>query len=329
MGVKNWGKIIPWRWVAIDELKPRVLAFDSPNYLSRRLSVVSPHKIDRVPPTHTHLFLATVFSCLRSHILPVFVFDGPPEKLKRKTNPKLIQTAERLYKKWRDIPSISSSEIDISLFESPAVRLYFALCHIKDLCSASGIPLVLAPSEAEMSAAVLSREGRVGSVVSNDADALLFGASHVTRKVRLSKGEIERVLLTDFERRLELDLEQMRDLAIICGCDFHREGIRGMGPHKGTIALKRYGGLEALLRAHGTTPDAIEQYMKARDVFDEVHYVKLGIGSLALKPPVSGRVIELLGPALGQEAAEKRSMELLRLWKDFGRVQMTLEGWID
>ncbi len=320
--------MIPWRWAKVEELEPRILAFDSPNYLSRRLSVVRQQRFDRVPLTHAHLFLATVLSCLRNHVLPVFVFDGPPEHLKRKANPSLIQNSERLYRRWRADSLAGSPDIDLSCFASPAVRLYFGLCHIKDLCSASGMPTVLAPSEAEMSAAVLSREGKVGSVVSNDADALLFGASHVTRSVRFSKGEIERVLMRDLQRRLELDLEQMRDLAIICGCDFHREGIRGMGPHKGAIALKRHGGLEPLLRAMGVTPSEIEKYMKARDVFDEGHYIKLGVENLVLKPPVSARVTELLQPALGQETAEKRSMELLRLWKDFGRVQMTLEGWI-
>jgi 5'-3' exonuclease len=327
VGVKNWGKIIPWRWTSIDELEPRVIAFDAPNYISRRLSVIPSQKIDRAPTSHVHILLATVLSCLRCHILPVFVFDGPPEQLKRMTNPQLIQTSEDLYQRW-----LASDEDylrdRLESFASPAVRLYFALHHTKDICAAAGIPVVAAPSEAEMAAAVLCQEGKVGTVASNDADALLFGAGHVTRSIRLSKGQIERVLLSDFQARLELDLERMKDLAIVCGCDFHKRGVRGVGPRKGAIGLRRHGSLENLLRALGLPQAEIEEYLKARDVFDEPHFLTMRIDSMSLQPPVKGRVARLLEPALGGELAEHRASEFLRLWKGFGRVQMTLEGWI-
>jgi 5'-3' exonuclease len=327
VGVKNWGNVIPWRWTSVEELEPRVIAFDTPNYISRRLSVIPSRKAHRVPMTHIHILLATVFSCLRSHVLPVFVFDGPPEHLKRKTNPQLRRTTEYLYRRW-----VASDEDylrdHLGSFSSPAVRLYFAMHHIKDVCAACGIPIVSAPSEAEMAAAVLCREGKVGTVASNDADALLFGATHVTRSIRLSKGEIERALLSDFEARLDLDLEQMRDLAILCGCDFSKRGVRGVGPRKGAIGLRRHGNLENFLKARGLLQTEIEEYLKARGVFDEGHFFTMRIDSLALRPPVTGRVIHLLEPALGAELAKKRASELLGLWKGFGRVQMTLEGWI-
>ncbi|TFF84122.1 hypothetical protein EU524_01435 [Candidatus Thorarchaeota archaeon] len=328
MGVKNWGKIIPWRWTSIDEIDPRIMAFDTPNYLSRRLSVIRPKRIDRVPMTHAHIFMSTVLSCLRNHILPVFVFDGPPERLKRRANHKLVMSAELLYKQWRDSTDLDALQPHLESFLSPAMRLYFAMFHIKDICSAAGLPVVAAPSEAEMAAAVLSQERKVGTVVSNDADALLFGATHVTRSIRLSKGEIERALLSDFTQKLELDLHQMRDLAVICGCDFHKQGVHGIGPHKGAIGLKRHGGLEPFLRALGRSPTDIQAYLKARDVFEEGGFINLGVQSLALQPPVVGRVERLLEEAMGSELAEKRATEILRLWKDFGRVQMTLEGWI-
>lgn len=302
------------------------MAIDTPNYLARRLSVIKTRKIDRVPTTHVHVLVTMLLSSLRNHILPVFVFDGPPEDLKRKANPELIQEAHELYHSWVSAPDLNDFNSNLEPFLSPALRMYFAAYHVKDICTAAGIPIVVAPSEAEMAAAALCRDGKVGTVVSNDADALLFGAPHVTRSVRLSNREIQRALLSDLRVAHDLDLEQMRDLAVICGCDFHKKGIHGMGPRKGAIALKRHGGLESLLRAIGLARSEMAQYIKARDVFDEANYLRINV-DLRLQPPVTARVIRLIECALGHEMAVRRATEMLALWKNFGRVQMTLEGW--
>jgi flap endonuclease-1 len=330
MGVKNWD-FIPWKWAGIDEIIPSKLAIDTPNYLTRRLQAFeygAKLSIERIPTSHLTLTLGIIRSCLSSRLLPIFVFDGPPENLKRDTNPELVKAAADLYSQYNASQDIYDSKIAEQLINSRALRWYFSVNHIKDLCSALGIPAVTAPSEAEMMAAVMCKEGLVGSVLTNDADSLLFGSPHVTRTIQFSKGVIESCTLNDLQEVVKLEVEQLRDLAIVCGCDFHKEGVKGIGPRKGVVLLERHGGLEGLLKSKSYPTSEIEEFLLAREVFDEPNYISLNGVSVALGAPVVSQVIDILNPVLGYENAEQQSRRFVQLWKNFGKEQTTLEQWV-
>lgn len=327
MGVKNWSKVIPWHWADIAELTPEAIAFDLPNYLARRTSVVRTLSPDRISLIHIHVTFSTIRACLRLQILPVFVFDGPPEHLKRLPNPELVSRASLLYKEFSQSHDPENIRIVEELNQNIALRSYFAGNHVRDLCSCCGVPILASPSEAELAAAILCKDGKVGTVVSNDADALLFGSPHVTRSLRLSKGQIERARLEDLKESLSLNLDQLRDLAIICGCDFH-QGLKGLGPRKGAIQLKRHGDLLSVLKAQGLTPYERRDVMEAREVFDEGEYLDINETGFTLKPPMTAGFLKLMEPVVGEARAELMMAELVRLWKDFGKVQTTLEQWI-
>ncbi|MHA1287693.1 MAG: hypothetical protein ACTSPB_09855, partial [Candidatus Thorarchaeota archaeon] len=198
MGVKNWGDIIPWTWESSSEISPGTIAIDVPNYLSRRISVIrqDSRQDGRIPLTHVGIFVSLVKITLSNHVLPVFIFDGPPETRKRNPNPELIQKASELYKIFHQEGNPFNEEIAAELWKSPALRLYFAADHVRDLGRIVGVPVLNAPSEAEMYAAALCRDGAVNTVVSNDADALLFGSPHVTKQIQLSAGKILRTTLS-------------------------------------------------------------------------------------------------------------------------------------
>lgn len=328
MGVKGWNNVIPWQWANLSDLYVPKIAIDTPNYLMRRASNIRTRQSNRIPVAHIHIVFGVIRQALKKHILPVFIFDGPPETLKRKPNPQLITAAQMLYERFLLKQDVYDQKVADSLQENPAIRMYFVANHIKDLCRAIGVPAITAPSEAEMFGAVLCREGLVGTVVSNDADALLFGSLHVTKSLQLTKGRMECATLAELERTLNLDLELLRDLAIVCGCDFHKKGVKGLGPRKGSIELQRYGGLAYLLRARGLTPSEREEYIRAREVFDEPTYMSVNGVDLTLKPPVVTRLTRLLGPALGKEKAEVKTREMVRLWKMFGNTQSTLENFV-
>jgi len=207
MGVKNWKELMHWRYTNVSELAVPVIAIDAPNYMSRRGNVVQTKNFDRVPLTHIHLTLGTIRASLRKNILPVFIFDGPPEGLKRRPNPDLVATASGLYQEFSRTQDVYDRELADTLHQSPATRMYFAANHIKDLCSALGIPAITAPTEAEMLAAVLCKEGKVGTVVSTDVDVLLFGSPLVTRSLQLTKGKIESATLAELVTSTGLTLE--------------------------------------------------------------------------------------------------------------------------
>ncbi len=328
MGVKGWNNVIPWQWAELSDLYIPKIAIDAPNYMMRRASNIRSRQSNRTPMTHIHLAFGLIRQALKRHMLPVLIFDGPPETLKRKPNPQLITAAQMLYERFLLKQDMYDRKIVESLQENPAVRMYFAVNHIKDLCRAIGVPAITAPSEAEMFGAVLCRDGLVGTVVSNDADALLFGSPHVTKSLQLSKGKMECTTLSELERTLNLDIELLRDLAIVCGCDFHKKGVKGLGPRKGSIELQRYGGLRYLLKARGLTPSEREEYIRAREVFDEPSYMSTNGVDLTLKPPVVTRLTRILGLAWGREKAETKTKEIVRLWKKFGKEQSTLESFV-
>ncbi|MHA1903669.1 MAG: hypothetical protein ACW968_06230 [Candidatus Thorarchaeota archaeon] len=330
MGVKNWKKIVTWQVVGIDEISPPAVAIDVPNYMIRRLAVVSKRgsaNMKRVPLTHISLVLGVIRAALRRNILPVFVVDGPPESLKRAPQSELVMKATELYRRFKESGDSWDSTVALALNVSPALRTYFAAEHIKDVCSAVGVPAIGAPSEAEMLCAILCRERLVGSVATNDADAILFGSPHASRKLELTKGQIERTRLVDIEVETGLDLEQLRDLAILCGCDFHK-GLKGVGPRKGVTLLQRYGSLVPVLKAKGVRASERESFVLAREVFDEPSHISVKGIEVTIKPPIVPRLVKILTPVMGQERAEVRTADFVRLWKDFGKEQTTIEQWV-
>jgi flap endonuclease-1 len=331
MGVKKWGNdVIPWKWTTTSFIAPGTVAIDVPNYLARRLSVLHNKRREdgKLPMSHVGLFLKLVIATLSSHILPVFVFDGPPESRKRSPNPSLVEKATCLYRTFQHEGDPFNEEVSRELWMSPALRAYFAAEHLRDLGSMVGVPTITAPSEAEMFAAVLCRDGVAKTVVSNDSDALLFGSPHVTKQMQLSTGRILCVTLLDFENNLGLDIELIRDLAIISGCDFHKVGVRGIGVRRGVALLQRYRGLIGVLKAQGYTSSERREFIEAREVFDEASFISADKTSVCLNPPLVSKVKRALETLMPSEQAEDFTSRIISLWRSFGNRQSTLEQWL-
>ncbi|MFX0108374.1 MAG: hypothetical protein ACFE7R_08830 [Candidatus Hodarchaeota archaeon] len=327
--MKNWSDLVPWQWVSSSEIAPGVVAIDVPNYLTRRLSVVRTKYPDgRIPLHHVGVVLGISRACLQAHILPVLVFDGPPERRKRTPNPDIVRNAADLYARFSMNRDPFDEVISEELLKSPALQMYFAVEHIRDLGAAIGLPTHTAPSEAEMFAAVMCREGLVDSVISNDSDALLFGSPHVAKQLQFSKSQISRARLRDLEFNVGLDLENLRNLAVLCGCDFYPEGVKGIGPRRGILLLQRYGTLEGVLRSLGYNSQDREKIAAARESFDEVNYVSVQGLTLKLNPPIIPRMVRMLSVLMSEEKAESATGRFVRLWREFGNQQSTLEQWL-
>jgi flap endonuclease-1 len=277
---------------------------------------------------HVGTFFSLIRATLSNHILPVFLYDGPPEKRKREPNPELVKRAADLYREFTLDRDPYNEEISSALWKSKALRMYFASEHLKTLGSVVGVPSITAPSESEMLGAALCRDGVVDTVVSNDIDTLLFGSPHVTKQLQSSNGRILRVKLSELESHIGLDIELLRDLAILCGCDFHKEGVKGIGPRKGTILLQRHGGLVEVLKSRGFTHSQREDYVRAREIFDEPTYLATDTYGFGLNPPIVPKLIRLLTPVMPEDAAESIVQKIIRLWKEFGNRQSTLEQWL-
>jgi flap endonuclease-1 len=134
-----------------------------------------------------------------------------------------------------------------------------------------GIPAFRAKAEGEAQAAVMAANGQLDVVATQDWDALLYGAPVVIRNFTTggsrSMGRIVHAQQIDLEQLLienELTQEQLVDLAIMIGTDFH-PGIKGIGPKTGLKLIKAHGTIEEICAQKGK--DVPERLDEIREVF--------------------------------------------------------------
>ncbi|KAK9245383.1 hypothetical protein V1506DRAFT_560296 [Lipomyces tetrasporus] len=99
----------------------------------------------------------------------------------------------------------------------------------QELLSRFGIPYVTAPMEAEAQCAELLRLGLVDGVITDDSDIFLFGASRVYKNLFNQAKFVECYVSKDIKTELDLDRQDMIDLAHLLGSDY-TPGLVGVGP---------------------------------------------------------------------------------------------------
>ena len=140
----------------------------------------------------------------------------------------------------------------------------------KKLLDLLGIPWVDAPSEGEAQVASLLNQGMVDYGASQDFDTVLFGASKFIRNLTLSGRrklpkqqkwvEVSPEII-DLEmsfQKLELNREQLIDVAILMGTDFN-PGIDGVGPKRGLKLIQEFGKAEGALEKLGKEIDNLDE----------------------------------------------------------------------
>ncbi|MBW3011379.1 flap structure-specific endonuclease, partial [Candidatus Woesearchaeota archaeon] len=118
---------------------------------------------------------------------------------------------------------------------------------------ALGLPVIQAPSEGEAQAAFIVKDKDAWAVVSQDADAFLFGADKVVKNLSVagkrklpSKFAFTTVRPQVFDlkenlKELEISQDQLIALGVLVGTDFNPGGIKGIGPKKGLKLVKEHG----------------------------------------------------------------------------------------
>ncbi len=228
----------------------------------------------------------------------IFVFDGPPNPLKRKT----LEARRMLRQKAESEYSQAVSEGDYSRAWSKAVMTGRVTRDIledsKRLLSMMGVEWLDAPEDAEAQASNMARKGDVWAVGSKDYDCLLYGGPILARYLSIAGQEFlpaqrrsrrlvpEIIKLSENLPRLGIDREQLVDLAILVGTDFN-EGVRGIGPKKALALIRKYGSLEELPEAtKNQLPQNIDE---VRNVFLQPKVLE-AIPSNGSKPDSQGMV---------------------------------------
>jgi flap endonuclease-1 len=188
---------------------------------------------------------------------PVFVFDGKPNPLKRRT----IEMRREARKKAEAEYIEAVSKRDYSKAWSKAVMTGRVTGSILDdskrLLTLMGIPWLEALEDAEAQASYMAARGDVWAVGSKDYDCLLYGAPLLARYLTLTGREWlpaqrrsrplipELIKLSENLTLLGITREQLVDLGILVGTDFN-EGVKGIGPKKALKLVRDHGSIEQM-----------------------------------------------------------------------------------
>lgn len=135
-----------------------------------------------------------------------------------------------------------------------------------ELFQLTGTSYVRAPGEADILLSQLCVHGAIDAVVSDDADLFAFGAPRIIRGFNqidfFRTGEITLFELPTVLRDLGLNMDQLRDIAIICGTDFNYQDddgkpylLKKVAAKTAHTAIRTHGSIEAMLR--------VEKFRKA------------------------------------------------------------------
>lgn len=181
---------------------------------------------------------------LAAGVRPVYVLDGPPHPLKLRELDKRRAAKDVAKAKLADALAAGDVFAARKAASQTAEVTREMVESVRALLGSCGLPYVMAPQDGEAQCAAMAARGQVDAAASNDYDTLVYGAPRVLRNITSSKRATEEVLLASFQVHYGLSREQLVDLALLVGNDFH-DGVKGVGPK---TAVK-------LLAEHGTLPD--------------------------------------------------------------------------
>ena len=236
--------------------------------------------------SHLMGFLNRTTTLLAAGIKPVFVFDGKAPELK--ADEIAMRKARR--EEARAIHQQAIEAGDFTLAQKMAQRIISytpeMVQETKQLLDLLGVPWVDAKAEGEGQAAVMAVKGQLDVVATQDWDALLYGSPILVRNL-MSDGSkrhgrtvrAQKIILAEMLAEHDLSREQLVDLAIMIGTDFH-PGLKGIGPKTGIKLIKSLGTIEAICEEKGK--EVPERLGEIREIF--LNHPSSEVADEALKP---------------------------------------------
>lgn len=250
------GDIVPRKSIEFSALKGKIIAVDASNIIYQFLSTIrqpdgTPLK-DKKGNITSHLsglFYRNI-ALLQEGLKLVYVFDGEMPLLKRKTIEKRVEAKAEARAKYEE----AASEEDIEKMKRYSQQLTRLTPEIKQesikLLEAMGIQCIVAPGEAEAQAAYIAKKHLAFASASQDYDSLLFGTPRLIQNLTLARkrktptGFVyispEMIELDHVLNSMQLNLDQLICLGILCGTDYNPGGVRGIGPKKALELVQKY-----------------------------------------------------------------------------------------
>jgi flap endonuclease-1 len=309
LGVKI-GDIIPEEAVeksSLQKLSGKSVALDAYNILYQFIATIRGPDgrplMDRRGRITSHLsglFFRTV-NFLEEGLLPIYVFDGRPPELKRKTIERRRELRMEALEEYEKALAAKDFEAARRYAQRAASLEAYMVESSADLLKAMGVPYVMAPAEGEAQAAYMASKGSVYASGSQDMDSLLFGSPHLVRNLSIVgrrklprrneyvEVEPEIIHLQKLLESLEITREQLVDIGLLVGTDYSPQ-VKGVGPKTALKIVKEYGSLEKAVEKGVVEIDF--DYNAVRKLFLNPAVTDSYV--LEWKPPVEERVYEIL-----------------------------------
>ncbi len=255
MGVKL-GDLVEKKNLKLEDLRGKKVAIDAFNVLYQFLASIRQQGgtplMDSKGNVTSHLqgLFSRNINLMEKGIKLVYVFDGKPPELKRKTAEIRTKAKEKAGEKY-DQAALDDDEESMAKYSRQMMKLNDQMIEeSKELLCAMGIPVIEAPSEAEAQCAYMCRKKDVYAVGSQDFDSLLFGAPKLI--LNLTLAQKRRIIggrhviispymveLNDLLEKLEVNQDELIMLGVMVGTDFNPKGLKGIGPKKGLKLLSK------------------------------------------------------------------------------------------
>ncbi|MEM2136265.1 MAG: flap structure-specific endonuclease [Candidatus Freyarchaeota archaeon] len=265
MGVKL-GSLVSFKVISLSDLKKARVAVDASNTLFQFLTKIRRQNLPlfnqegRVTSHIYGVFYRTI-NLLERDIKPIYVFDGPHPRLKGKRE-HLVESLAREYGYLRKARRNKEYTIARTLSLSPEILYDTIIGETQELLTSMGIPWIKSPGEGETQAAYLTRTGKADYVLTQDYDALLFGARAILRNMNFSENSVECSTLEEVLKQNNITYEQLVDLAILVGTDFN-PGVRGIGAKKALKLVQKYRDIGSMFSEGKLKPFDVEPIREA------------------------------------------------------------------
>lgn len=255
--------------VPVDELAGSAVAVDFHNWIYRYLTILVKFTDQSVYTTSNGQEVANLLGIIKglprfyeNDLTPVFVFDGAvlelkEEELERREEQKEAAAAE--LEAAREI----GDEVRAARLEARTQRLTPTILRTsRELLDLLGVATLEAPAEAEAQAAYMNQHRSVEYVVTEDYDALLFGAPYTIRKFT-SKDRPELMGFAETLEDLDISHTDLVDAGILCGTDYN-DGVHGIGPKTAIKLIKSGKTIEEILDDRDAT---IPKLQRIREIY--------------------------------------------------------------
>ena len=230
---------------------------------------------------------------LEKGIIPLYVFDGKPPKIK-----------SRLLRNRKNVRSKALEKLEKTTDEKERIK-YFKRCVVitrkqinecQELLELMGIPYVVAPEEADSQCAYLSSLGLVDAVLTEDMDILTFGANKIVRNLSSHRNDPLEIKKEDVLKYFDLNYNEFVELCVLLGCDYcyHSNNMPANKILNYYLSEKNLKSVVNKISNEGVYVDKIENYNNAINYFNNPTVVHVKKEDLILKKPNEEELLNLL-----------------------------------